>query len=192
MFAWVETDYNARERTLKVNTQSATESVSGAMPHHCWRSLTRSVVLNPTIGPINSSTCTHRGDLHGRFAQTDPSGQEANTYAYAESSPVMKLDPDGTSALSTAVEVLGAILTGNSLGEALAGASAKRTVLRTSVSIGERTQLTGTAATSSCEAWNRPASATHYCECLTPQRLRRQCMRLRVTSSWRSIPVGMV
>jgi RHS repeat-associated protein len=57
----------------------------------------------------------------GRFTQTDPTGQEANPYAYADGNPVMKLDPDGTSAVTTAVEVLGAMMAGNSLGEALAG-----------------------------------------------------------------------
>ncbi|BFO18468.1 hypothetical protein SHKM778_48560 [Streptomyces sp. KM77-8] len=35
----------------------------------------------------------------GRFTQPDPSGQEANTYLYADGDPVNKTDPDGLAAL---------------------------------------------------------------------------------------------
>lgn len=48
---WVETGtYNMREHTALASAKSTTEGVSGSQPHHHWRSLAQSVVLNRTIG----------------------------------------------------------------------------------------------------------------------------------------------
>jgi RHS repeat-associated protein len=59
----------------------------------------------------------------GRFTQFDPSGQEANPFAYAEGNPAVKSDPSGTSTLSAAVDVLIALFNGASFAQAVAGAS---------------------------------------------------------------------
>jgi RHS repeat-associated protein len=45
----------------------------------------------------------HYSAALGRFLQPDPSAAEANLYAYAENSPVTKVDPTGTSSLACQV-----------------------------------------------------------------------------------------
>lgn len=47
---WVEAGtYNMREHTALASAYSVTEVASGSQPHHHWRSLARTVVLNRTI-----------------------------------------------------------------------------------------------------------------------------------------------
>jgi RHS repeat-associated protein len=46
----------------------------------------------------------------GRFTQHDPSGQEANPYAYGKGNPVGVLDPSGLSGLSTGLSIASTVV----------------------------------------------------------------------------------
>jgi RHS repeat-associated protein len=59
----------------------------------------------------------------GRFTQQDPSDQETNLYAYTGGDPINELDPAGRSIASVQNDIVGAVIAGNSLGEALSGLS---------------------------------------------------------------------
>ncbi|WP_369130598.1 RHS repeat-associated core domain-containing protein [Modestobacter roseus] len=60
---------------------------------------------------------------HGRFTQTDPSGQEANDYLYAAGNPCNRSDPTGLIS-SCALSILGVIGAGSATAVALAGIAA--------------------------------------------------------------------
>ncbi|TCL83553.1 RHS repeat-associated protein [Curtobacterium sp. PhB142] len=55
----------------------------------------------------------------GRFTQQDPTGQEANPYAYANDDPINSSDPSGTSAVDRLVRILDLVLKGYAVSEVL-------------------------------------------------------------------------
>ena len=59
----------------------------------------------------------------GRFTQFDPSGQEANPYAYGAGDPVNNADPSGLISVSLFVKLLDAVLTGKDVYDLLSADS---------------------------------------------------------------------